>query len=82
MRFEDNPERIPVVLFSIMFPTVLQNLADVYPEFVPIYEDFNENLKAEDSFPSAFVSVLDVITDSEWAANSPINTDTMKKSRL
>ena len=75
MRYEDNPERVPVVMFGIVFPAVLQNLTKAYSEFVPIYEEFNASLNTENSYPDSFVRVGDAITDSEWAMNPPINTD-------
>ena len=75
MRYEDNPELLPVVLFVIVFPAVLQNLAKTYTEFVPIYEEFNASLNTENSYPESFLRVGDAIMDSELAMNPPINSD-------
>jgi len=74
--YENNPERVPVVLFTIMFPTVLENLSKAFPEFVSVNETFNANVGVENSYPNAFIGVFDAITESDWAQNSRISSDT------
>lgn len=63
MRYENNP-RATVAFFMKWVPGALQELAETYPEFVPIYENFNENMGRENAYPNAFCGVIDAVVYS------------------
>lgn len=64
IRFEDNPERVPVALFTFIFPTVLEKVSNTYPELSSLYSEFMQQISQEASYPNAFIYVLDRIIDS------------------
>lgn len=76
LKYEDNPERIPVVLFTLLFPNVLKDLAQSFPEFNSIYEEYIAKSNAENAFPNAFSGVFDSVLEKELLSNNTISLDT------
>ena len=71
IRFEDNPERVPVALFTFIFPTVLDKVSNTYSELSTLYAEFMQQIKLDASYPNAFIYVLDRIIDSHIGETNP-----------